>query len=352
MAADKIAALAAIDYPAQRLDILLIVEEDDAPTRAAVAAALATVRADFVCVYDAEDRPDPSQLRAALAAFAVGGPRLACVQAPLQIIVSVGNSWIARQFAAEYRVYFQQIAPLLARLKLAAPLGGASNHFRRAALDHVGGWDPYNVTEDADLSYRLAHFGDRIGQIAPPTLETPPQRWSVWRAQRRRWIKGHAHTWLVHMRAPWRTLREMGLANFLVMQILLAGGVISAVVHGPMLAALTVGMIGSLVQADAPALAPEMALLALGYASAALGAAVAAHRQHNRLLARTGLTLPLYWGLSVMAAAPALLELICRPHYWAKTDHTPRAPRLPHRKPPPCPTSKAQPSISPSHAPS
>jgi len=169
---DLVAALARIDYPAHALDIKLLVEGDDVDTLAAALAVasaphievviippaaprtkpkalnagLLRARGDYVAIYDAEDRPHPQQLRAALAAFEDGGERLACVQAPLAID-NAGASWIARQFAAEYAIQFREILPLLAELGLPLPLGGTSNHFRTEALRAVGGWDPYNVRE-------------------------------------------------------------------------------------------------------------------------------------------------------------------------------------------------------------
>jgi cellulose synthase/poly-beta-1,6-N-acetylglucosamine synthase-like glycosyltransferase len=172
--ADLVAALDAFDYPRGALDIKLLVEGDDPDTIAAAThaaagkthieivvvppaqprtkpkalqAGLARARGEFLVIYDAEDRPHPQQLRAALAAFEDGGSSLACVQAPL-VVDNSARAWIARQFAAEYAILFNEILPLLARLRLPFPLGGTSNHFRTATLRAVGGWDPYNVNED------------------------------------------------------------------------------------------------------------------------------------------------------------------------------------------------------------
>jgi cellulose synthase/poly-beta-1,6-N-acetylglucosamine synthase-like glycosyltransferase len=170
VASDLVAALARLDYPAERLDVKLILEEDDTETIAVLAAmrlkppfhvvivpsapphtkpkalnyALAHARGEFLVVYDAEDAPDPDQLKAALDAFA-DDPSLACVQAPLRID-NARARWISGQFAAEYAIQFDAILPLLARLKLPLPLGGTSNHFRTAVLRDLGAWDPFNVT--------------------------------------------------------------------------------------------------------------------------------------------------------------------------------------------------------------
>jgi len=173
VAPDLVAALSQIDWPKEALDIQLLVEDDDIDTIVAalsVSAAphievviipactprtkpkalnvgLARARGEFVVVYDAEDRPHPQQLRAALAAFEDGGEDLACVQSPLSID-NADASWIARQFAAEYAIQFREMLPLLARLDLPLPLGGTSNHFRTQALRGAGGWDPFNVSKD------------------------------------------------------------------------------------------------------------------------------------------------------------------------------------------------------------
>jgi cellulose synthase/poly-beta-1,6-N-acetylglucosamine synthase-like glycosyltransferase len=172
VAPDLIAALSRLDYPTQALDIKLLIEGDDVETLSAALvvahaphieivivppahprtkpkalnAGLARARGEFIVVFDAEDRPHPQQLRAALAAFEDGGGDLACVQAPLAID-NAQASWIARQFAAEYAIQFREMLPLLARLNLPLPLGGTSNHFRTEALRQLGGWDPYNVRE-------------------------------------------------------------------------------------------------------------------------------------------------------------------------------------------------------------
>jgi cellulose synthase/poly-beta-1,6-N-acetylglucosamine synthase-like glycosyltransferase len=176
--ADLVGALRRLDYPQQSLQIILLVEGDDPATlNAALAAAgaaievvvvppsaprtkpkalnagLALARGEYLVVYDAEDRPHQQQLRAALAEFENGGERLACLQAPLEID-NAEDSWIARQFAAEYAIQFREMLPLLARLGLPLPLGGSSNHFRTAALKAVGGWDPFNVSE-GDRAFAL-----------------------------------------------------------------------------------------------------------------------------------------------------------------------------------------------------
>ena len=211
-------ALRQIDYPREKLDIKLMLEIDDAETRAevaklrlhapfeiiappragpqtkprALAAALPFARGSLVTIYDAEDEPEPRQLRDAVAAFAVGPPELACVQAKLSID-NPADGWFSKQFAAEYAGQFDVFLPALAKMDLPIPLGGTSNHFRADALRHTGGWDPFNVTEDADLGMRLARYGYRIGVIDSTTWEEAPVGYTQWLRQRTRWFKGWTH---------------------------------------------------------------------------------------------------------------------------------------------------------------
>lgn len=350
--ADLVAALARLDYPANALDIKLLVEGDDADTvdaaiRAAANAAhievvivppaaprtkpkalnvgLTRAMGAYVVVYDAEDRPHPQQLRAALAAFEDGGGDLACVQAPLSVD-NAGASWIARQFAAEYAIQFREMLPLLASLKLPLPLGGTSNHFRVDILRAVGGWDPYNVTEDADLGFRLAREGFRSDMTGPPTCEEAPVTFNAWLNQRARWIKGHMQTWLVLMRNPWRTAREMGPLKFVAMQITLGGGILAAFAHGPLAFIILVAALSPYDLKPA-----DFTLALLGYTTALFAALTASALSGSLSHARAALTMCFYWPLGTIAAWRALFELIVRPHHWAKTTHgvSPRSAGLP-----------------------
>lgn len=207
--------LARIDYPADRLQGLLVLEAHDHPTIAAALAAqrplwlevfvappgwpqtkpralncaLPHVTGDLLTVYDAEDEPDPLQLREAAARFANDRTGcLACLQAPLRIRRGQSGSdaspFLDRQFAAEYASLFETVLPGMARLGLPFPLGGTSNHFRVDVLREIGGWDAFNVTEDADLGFRLWTGGWRLGVISRPTWETPPGQISDWLPQR------------------------------------------------------------------------------------------------------------------------------------------------------------------------
>ncbi len=335
-------SLSALRYPRDKLDVKVILEADDPETLAAVRDAgppefcevvvvppseprtkpkalnyaFALARGDIVTVFDAEDRPHPEQLRQAAAAFVAGGERLACVQAPLYVD-NPGDSWIARQFAIEYAVQFGSLLPFMARLGLPFPLGGTSNYVRLDALRAVGAWDPYNVTEDADLGFRLARMGYQLSAISAPTYEEAPIRFRPWLRQRTRWIKGHLQTWLVLMRNPIRAHAEFGAAGFWSMQLVLGGGIAASLLHGPLALWLMAAVL-------APTLAlqpPDFILALSGYLTAVYAALAAAAATGQLSLMRAALAMPLYWPLASLAALLALRELIVKPHYWAKTVH-------------------------------
>jgi len=209
-----LSAIEQLDYPAEKLDVIVIVEADEPATHAAITRrkhrlpltvvptppagprtkpkalniALELARGSFVAIYDAEDRPESQQLRRALETFRSAGDNLACVQAPL--CIDTDTTWLARYFTAEYAGHFDVFLPKLAGFGLPLPLGGSSNHFQTAVLREAGGWDPYNVTEDADLGMRLARLGYRCGVIESTTFEEAPATARRWLGQRSRWLKG------------------------------------------------------------------------------------------------------------------------------------------------------------------
>ncbi len=338
--AELVASLSRLDYPRDRLDIKLVLEADDAETIAAAHAlklderfqillappgaprtkpralniALAFARGEFVTVYDAEDRPSPDQLRAALDAFADGGDALACVQAPLSWY-NARETWLTRQFALEYAVQFHVILPALARWGWALPLGGTSNHFRTRALKSVGGWDPHNVTEDADLGFRLAAEGWRTGVISPGTREEATTTLAPWTRQRTRWIKGFMQTWLVHMRRPLALVRGGGIGAAAALHLTIGLSALSSLLHAPIAAGCLLALLTGVLSWQAAA------MFLGGYAVAAGAALLGARRAGLGPVLLDVAAMPAYWTLHTRAAVLAVIELVRRPHYWAKTTH-------------------------------
>ena len=348
---DLIAGLSRLDYPLPKIEVFVVIEDTDSATKLALMNlqlpafvrviivpegeprtkpralnyALSFATGDYVVIYDAEDRPEPDQLRRAAIAFANGSPDLACVQACLNIF-NARQSWLTRQFTVEYSSLFDSLLPALQRLRLPMPLGGTSNHFPRAVLTGMGGWDPYNVTEDADLGIRIARLGRSTAMIGSTTWEEAPATLGQWLRQRTRWLKGWMQTYLVHTRKPSDLRRELGLSRTLGFHLYLGGLILSSLVHPVFYLALLVDWafalrssafddsIGPIVGAIA------LANLVLGYLAAIVVGVVSVRRRGHRLTL-SALFMPLYWLLISVAAYRALWQLYQDPHLWEKTPH-------------------------------
>jgi cellulose synthase/poly-beta-1,6-N-acetylglucosamine synthase-like glycosyltransferase len=341
-----VTALKQLDWPPEKLDVKLVIEADDSDTRAAIErldpdarfelivapvcspqtkpkalnAALPFARGSFTVIYDAEDRPHPNQLRIALDTFLAHDRDLACVQAALTID-NTADSWLARMFTAEYAAHFDVLLPWLAAMRLPLPLGGSSNHFRTDILRKIGAWDPYNVTEDADLGIRLARYGYRSTMIASTTYEEAPAQVRPWLRQRTRWFKGWMQTWLVHMRTPRALLGELGGAGFTTFQLFIGGSVLTALIYPVFLLMflwyLTVGV--PMFQSSFAWL--HATVLVGGVLTSAYVWIVGLLRRN--LIGSLWIVVlsPVHWLLLSVAAWRAMLQLLRDPHRWEKTEH-------------------------------
>jgi glycosyltransferase XagB len=341
--------LKALTYPRWALDIIFVIETDDALTLRALKGkslppwmriiiappgapqtkpracniALKQAKGSLVVIYDAEDQPDPRQLLEAAQRFAEGDDRLACLQAPLRI--SSGLGFWSRQFALEYAAHFETFLPALSRAGLALPLGGTSNHLRASTLRQLGGWDPYNVTEDADLGFRLASAGYRTEMLSLPTWETPTASYRVWLPQRSRWLKGYLQTLIVWTRQNHR----LGLKDQASLWLTLGVSVLSAGLHGPIALLLLVQTVLALLGWGAFISPAGLALVATAWAAAMISMSVGAKRAGIELKVRDLFLAGAYWPFATLAAIRAINQLLRQPYYWDKTPHKPEPLRTP-----------------------
>ncbi|MEO1329803.1 MAG: glycosyltransferase family 2 protein [Pseudomonadota bacterium] len=399
-------ALARQSYPKDRLRVVFALEDEDRATAEALAALYADRNApdwlevatlapsgpktkpralnaawahlengpqppEIIGILDAEDRPEPELLARAVETLASASPRTACAQARLGYY-NARENWLSRCFAIEYASWFDVMLTGLRAIGAPIPLGGTSVFFRCSALQAVGGWDAFNVTEDADLGMRLAAAGYACALVDATTQEEAACRVGAWVRQRSRWLKGYLQTWLSISRRPLRTALRMGPLRYLAAQALLLGAPISALaqplVIGSAAAALWVwlgsgpagleaaggdgaggsGWVGALgtaagtaasalatgaawawlntwVNTWATALGPLAPLvlgaLVAGQAVLMLSALIGLGRTRQLGLAPWILTLPLYWPLAALAAYKAVFELFVAPFYWDKTRH-------------------------------
>ena len=339
------AGLERLRYPKDKIEIILITEEADPFTTQAVQKALRPPfkqiivpkgvpqtkpralnyalersNSDFVTIYDAEDRPHPDQLLAAIAAFEAR-PDWAAVQAPLEYF-NHDDNWLTRQFTLEYAALFHVWVPFLVRLNLPFPLGGTSNHIRRSALDIVGGWDAHNVTEDADLSFRLAAHGFNIGYIHPPTQEEAVSIFKDWRFQRARWIKGYIQTWDVHMRKPFAPGGLRGIVRFLTLQMTLGITLLSILFYTPVIVGFPiVALILWWVKVPLDISLIYGLTFLFSICIGCLIGVVGARRSKKPELIHSTLTMPVYWLLLFEPALRAIKELKGKRFHWHKTRH-------------------------------
>jgi cellulose synthase/poly-beta-1,6-N-acetylglucosamine synthase-like glycosyltransferase len=343
-------ALQALDWPKAKLDVRLLLEQDDVDTINAARAArlpayftfvivpaglprgkpkacnfgLAHARGEYVVIFDAEDIPEPDQLKKVYAAFQSVGADLGCIQCHLNFY-NADQNLLTRWFTAEYSVWFDILLPSVQAARVPVPLGGTSNHFRRDVLEQLGAWDPYNVTEDADLGVRLFKRGLRTAVLTSTTYEEANPQLGNWLRQRSRWIKGYLQTWLVHMRHPLVLWRELGPGGFVGFQLLL-GGTVLVLLLNPLFWALVplwFATRSALLQQLFPGPVFYLGATAL-YVGNILFIYLAMAGSLGRgyhALTKYALLSPVYWVLMSVAAWKGTLQLIRRPHYWEKTVH-------------------------------
>jgi cellulose synthase/poly-beta-1,6-N-acetylglucosamine synthase-like glycosyltransferase len=345
-----IGGLKNIDYPQHKLDVMLLLEEDDIVTLQAARDArppanwrfivvpnrqprtkpkacnygLTFATGEYLVIYDAEDVPEPAQLKTALCAFRKNTPDYVCFQAALNYFNAAENV-LTRLFTLEYSYWFDYLIPGLDRLKLPIPLGGTSNHFDVSKLRALGGWDPFNTTEDADLGIRAAAEKYRVGFINSTTFEEANADVGNWIRQRSRWVKGYMQTFLVYWRHPVALIRTIGWRQFLAFN-LFVGGTPLTFLAAPPLWALFVFWLFTRSHAVEP-LFPD-AVLYLALANLLLGNflgiylnMIAIYLRKNYALMPYALLNPFYWLLHSIAAYKALGQLVTKPFYWEKTQH-------------------------------
>jgi cellulose synthase/poly-beta-1,6-N-acetylglucosamine synthase-like glycosyltransferase len=342
--------LGRLDYPTSKLEVIILVEEEDAETRDAIAESdppshfivvtvpkgtpqtkpracnvgLEVARGEFLVIYDAEDAPEPDQLKKTVIAFARADPSVVVMQAALNYFNARENV-LTRMFSLEYSYWFDYMLTGLDVRNLPIPLGGTSNHFRTQALRELGGWDPYNVTEDADLGIRASALGYRVGVVDSTTMEEATSRLGIFIGQRSRWIKGYMQTALVHARQPFALIRQIGLVRFGAFTLLIAGTPLTFLGVIPFTALTIVSFF--LPWADLSFAFPPVILwicllnFLVGNALMVYLNMMGPYKRGAFWLVGWATLNPVYWLLHSLASYKALWQLITKPHYWQKTEH-------------------------------
>lgn len=356
---ELLSRLTLLRYPKELLDVLLVLENDDSALQSHLAEldlpdwmrmivvpagqiktkpramnyALPFCAGSIVGIYDAEDSPHPNQIHDVVAAFEGQPEQTACIQAVLDFYNARSNA-MSRFFAVEYAAWFRLILPGVARLGFAIPLGGTSVFFRRTALEHLHGWDAYNVTEDADLGIRLARAGYRTALIPSVTLEEANNRVWPWVRQRSRWLKGYLITYLSHMRNPWTLLVELGPWKFLGFQAFFLSA-ISQYMLAPLIWSSMIMYFGAphFIQTALPPDTVQLIMIAFAatwVGSTAVYIVAISGRSHRHLIPWT-FGMSIYLGLGTLAIYKGIFQMLKNPFYWDKTEHGVTAPMQPFR---------------------
>jgi glycosyltransferase XagB len=343
-------ALRNLDYPLGKLDIKIVLEAGDFETIEAARGlglegvfeiiivpasepqtkpkacnfALQFARGEYLVIYDAEDRPEPDQLRKVVATFRRSPPNTACLQCRLSYY-NASENWLTRMFALDYALWFDQVLPGLERLGMPIPLGGTSNHFRIDVLRELHAWDPFNVTEDADLGIRIGQKGYRVGVVDSTTFEEASCLVSQWIRQRSRWIKGYMQTLLVHTRRPLHFLRTAGPLGFLGFVFFIGGTVFAGLLNPVFWLFYAIWLVAAAASFD-PIFPQALLFLCLFNLLAGNGAftyliMLAPIRRGWLELIPFSFTLLGYWVLISIAAYRGLWQLIHDPFFWEKTQH-------------------------------
>ena len=342
--------LQSIDYPREMLDIKLLIEEDDNKTLNAVRDlnfpaifdvivvpykqpktkpkacnyGLQFSRGKYLTIYDAEDIPDTDQLKKVIALFAKLPENYIVIQCALNYF-NRNENFLTRMFTLEYSYWFDYMLPGLDTLDIPIPLGGTSNHFKLDKLIELGGWDPFNVTEDADLGLRAYDKGYKVSIVNSTTYEEANNEPFNWIRQRSRWIKGYMQTYLVHMRNPYKLYKKVGLKGFLGFSFFIGATPLTFLIY-PILLSIFFAYIVfdfSFIRLIFPnwVLFISIFNLVVGNVFMIYINMMAVFKRRFYELILFSLANPVYWIMHSIAAYMGLYQLIVKPFYWEKTNH-------------------------------
>ncbi len=342
--------IAELDYPAAKLDVKVLVEADDDETALALAEVelpgyvdvltvpdvgprgkpracnhgLTHARGEYLVIYDAEDRPEPDQLRKVVVAFSRLGDDIVCLQAHLNYFNRTQNV-LTRWFSAEYSMWFDQLLTGMQAHGLAIPLGGTSNHFVTDRLRELGGWNAYNVTEDADLGMRIYRRGWKTAIVQSTTFEEATSRTHNWIRQRSRWTKGYMQTYLCHTRHPVLLYRELGPRAFIAFHLFFGAQTLCLIINPVYWAITTLWFLTRMhvIELAFPSVIADIGLAGffIGNAAFVLSTMVGCLGRRNYDDVKWTLLVPFYWLLMSVAAWKGMVQLVFKPYYWEKTVH-------------------------------
>ncbi len=214
-------------------DVTHVRREDRSGFKAgACAAGLALDNSPFVAMLDVDFRPPADWLRRAIPVI-VADPKAGFVQARCEF-ANYRKNWLTRVQGLILDAHFMIEQRTRANLGWLFQFNGTGGIWRRAAIDSVGGWQDYSLTEDLDLTIRTALAGWHGRFISQPAIPGQmPEGMRDWRRQQRRWSNGFIQVaqrtigplW----NAPWSLANRISSISLVLHQVffpLCAGAII------------------------------------------------------------------------------------------------------------------------------
>jgi cellulose synthase/poly-beta-1,6-N-acetylglucosamine synthase-like glycosyltransferase len=344
--------LQSIDYPRHKLDVKLLIEEDDDKTFNAVKNldfpaifevivvpfhmpktkpkacnyGLHFARGKYLTIYDAEDIPDTDQLKKVVSLFGKLPEEFICVQSALNYF-NRNENFLTRMFTLEYSYWFDYMLPGLDTLDIPIPLGGTSNHFKLQELVDLGAWDPFQRNRGCRFGVRAYAKGHKIAIINSTTYEEANNEPFNWIRQRSRWIKGYMQTYLVHMRDPVALVEKIGWKGFLGFNFFIGATPVTFLVYPLLLTFFICYMVFDL--STIRTLFPDWVLfmsifnLMVGNILMIYINMMAVFKRRYYELILFAIANPIYWLMHSISAYKGLFQLVTKPFLLGKNQ--PRA---------------------------
>lgn len=146
----------------------------------------------YYCVYDADNQPDPEAL-VKLVATAEENERSAGAVGYVRTI-NESKNWLTRMISIEFQVFQLLMQSGRWQLFKTGSLTGTNMLVKRSVIEELGGYDPYAIAEDAELTLRITKAGYYL-PIVPDSItwEQEPETLAVYLKQRTRWLQGNLY---------------------------------------------------------------------------------------------------------------------------------------------------------------
>ena len=334
-------SISQLHYPTDRLDVRLVIEEDDNLTIKELAIlqipphfqiikvppsiprtkpkalnyAAQDIIGKYVVIFDAEDRPDRLQLMKALQHFNKLDSSYICLQAKLNYY-NTNENILATMQSIEYAILFNYLLPGLANTGNFIPLGGTSCYFKTCTLRRIGFWDAFNVTEDLDLGIRIYLQGYKTAILNSTTLEEAVLTIFAWLQQRTRWIKGFMQSYIVFCHN--RNRFNLSILQRLVIDIIVGIGIFNFII--PVYFFITPEY-NTLLKITIYSSSILGILYLIGSAMVTIYQKELATRNRTIKNLQIILLFPFYFVLHTIASYLALFQLATAPFKWNKTLH-------------------------------